>query len=175
MTIKPATKYPASVIFFHTVIGLLMIATLIFGWLLEENPDLEDWHKALGIAILFLGVIRMLNRLRTKPQIPASLNAKGTLQFVAEKTVHGLLYLVMFSTPLLGWLLVSAQAEPIGFFGLFEVPALMAENESLTRTLKNLHELSANVFFGLVLLHVAGALLHHIKHKGGVFKRIMPF
>jgi cytochrome b561 len=168
-------KYPASMILFHTVIAVLMITVLVLGWQLEDNPDLEFWHKAFGISVLFLAFLRILNRMRVGKHAPRSLNAQGSLQYILEKSVHGLLYVVMFSTPLLGWLLVSAEGEPISFFGLFDMPALVGENESLAHTVEGLHELSANLFFGLLLLHLAGAILHRLKNKDSIFRRIMPF
>ena len=47
--------------------------------------------------------------------------------------------------------------------------------ESLAHTVEGLHELSANLFFGLLLLHLAGAILHRLKNKDSIFRRIMPF
>lgn len=157
------TKYPTSMIFFHTIIAILMISVLVMGWLLDDNPDLEYWHKAFGITVLFLAVLRIINRFRIGKKSPRSLNTQGSLQYILEKSVHGLLYIVMLSTPLLGWLLVSVEGETVSFLGLFDMPALIAENHALKHTIKGLHSLSANLFFTLVILHILGGLFHLIK------------
>ena len=59
-------------------------------------------------------------------------------------------------------------------FGENYVQELVEKNEALGETLLEMHELGANVFIGLLVLHLAGGILHFIKHKQNVFKRMMP-
>ena len=45
-----------------------------------------------------------------------------------SKTVHLLLYALMISMPIAGWLILSGEGKAIPFYG-FELPSLMAENK----------------------------------------------
>lgn len=170
---KHADKYPMSMIVLHSLVALAMIGALLIGWNL--SPELMPIHKALGIAVLIFAVLRIANRFRVASHVPASVNSKGSMQYILEKSVHGLLYITMIGAPLFGWLLSNAHGYPANFFGLFSLPTLIAKDPSITRTLKDLHELCANVFFGLLILHVVGGVVHLLKEKKNVFKRMMPF
>ena len=174
MNTKHHIKYPPSMILLHGVIAVCMIAALIIGWILDENRDLMGLHKSLGITVLFLTAFRIVNRLRVAAHVPESVNPVGSLQRILEKSVHGLLYITMITTPIFGWLLSSAAGRSVSFFGLFDLPMLMAENPAMRSTIKNLHELSANVFFGLLVLHIVGGIVHMVKEKRNIFKRMLP-
>jgi cytochrome b561 len=167
-------KYPVSMIVFHTLIAAFMIAALVLAWCLDDNKGLIGLHKSLGVTVLLLAVLRLLNRFRFKNAIPESVNPKGSLQRTLEKSVHGMLYLTMFGLPFVGWMMSNAFGYPASFFGLFNLPTLVEKNEALGETLLEMHELGANVFIGLLVLHLAGGILHFIKHKQNVFKRMMP-
>jgi len=168
-------KYPLSIILFHGIIAVLMIAALFLVWSADDNPALMAVHKSVGATVLILGVLRILNRIRSGKRVPRSVNAKGSVQYILEKSVHGLLYVVMLMIPLFGWLFVNANGMAVNVFGLFDLPMIISKNPSIAHTLKEFHELFANVFIGLVVLHVGGAVIHLLKEKSNVFKRMMPF
>lgn len=165
-------KYPKSVRLFHSLLALLMIATLVVGGQLDDNEGLMGLHKSLGIAVLLLGVLRIVNRIRAKDSMPASVNAQGSLKFMAEKAVHGLLYLSMLGLPIVGWLTSNAYGYPASFFGLFSLPTLVGKNVELAEKLGELHEFGANVFFALLVVHILGAVVHLVTAKQNVFKRM---
>ena len=167
-------KYPLSMIIFHSLIAILMIAAIVVAWNIGESNDTRNLHKSLGVAVLLVAALRLVNRFRFKNAIPESVNPKGSVQRILEKSVHGMLYLTMFGIPVVGWMMSNAFGHPASFFGLFNLPTLLDKNPELGRTLKELHELGANVFIGLLVLHLAGGILHFIKHKQNVFKRMMP-
>lgn len=165
-------KYPMSVKLFHSLIALLMIAALVVGWQLEDNEDLMVLHKSLGVAVLILGALRVVNRIRAKDSVPASVNTQGSLKFMAEKAVHGLLYLTMIGLPIVGWLTSNAFGYPATFFGLFNLPTLIGKNIDLAEQLGELHGFGADVFVGLLALHILGAFVHLVTTKQNVFKRM---
>lgn len=167
-------KYPMSMILFHTLIAVLMIATLVLGWLMEDNKSLMGTHKSLGIAVLILALLRLVNRLRYIGNTPISVNAKGSLSSIFEKSVHGLLYICMLAIPVVGWLTSNAFGYPASFFGIFSLPTLIAKNEDLAENLGHLHGLGADIFVVLLGLHVLGGLVHLFMHKQNIFKRMLP-
>src|SRR3546814_6917875 len=70
--------------------------------------------------------------------------------------------------PRTGWAMVSASTKPrpIAWFGLFDVPFLPV-TKPIAGTAHELHETLGLLFAGLVLLHIAGALRHHLLLKDG--------
>ncbi|MBC7683969.1 MAG: cytochrome b/b6 domain-containing protein, partial [Bdellovibrionales bacterium] len=60
------------------------------------------------------------------------------------------------------------------YFGLFELPVLIARNDALKPVLKDLHFWLNMGLAGAVGLHVAAALKHHFIDRDGVIKRMMP-
>ena len=79
-------------------------------------------------SILGLALVRFANRLRVRRRLPPSTNAAGTPAYLVEKTVHHLLYVLMFAIPLLGWLKTNAAGHVTNCFGLFSLPTLVPKS-----------------------------------------------
>ncbi|MGB5108393.1 MAG: cytochrome b [Formosimonas sp.] len=167
-------KYPMTMIVLHGLVAVLMIATLVAGWLLDSSDSVMGVHQFLGIAVLTFAVLRIINRLRQSSGVPKSVNTKATAQYIAEKIVHGLLYVITLSLPVVGWLTVNAKGHAVQFFGLFDLPTLLAKNTDLAHQLGDMHETGANIFVALIVLHLLGGVVHLFLHKDNVFKRMMP-
>jgi len=91
------------------------------------------------------------------------------------KAVHAGLYIFMLGGPLTGWALVStAKVEvPTLIFGTIPLPHLplpMAVHE----VAEDAHGLIAWIGMALFLLHVAGALRHHVLMRDGLIYRMVP-
>ena len=166
-------KYPMSMIVFHALLAVLMIATLVVGWMMGDNRGLMPLHKSLGALVFIFGVVRIINRMRNMGKIPPSVN-HGALHWV-EKSVHGLLMVVMLAMPFVGWLISNAKGFPVSVFGLFNLPTLIQKNEPLAHTLSEMHETGAAVFVILLVLHVVGAVYHKINTRDEVLARMSPF
>lgn len=84
----------------------------------------------------------------------------------------------MLALPLTGWLMVSAPptdgpARPLTWFGLFDIPRLPA-SAGAAGFGHEAHELLGWVMVALVVLHVAGALRHHLILRDNVLARMVP-
>lgn len=86
---------------------------------------------------------------------------------------HFLLYVFMIGTPLLGWLTVSAQGEPVAFMG-WQLPLLLTKSEPIARQLKDVHETTANVGYALIGVHVVAALFHHYVRRDNTLALMWP-
>ena len=69
----------------------------------------------------------------------------------------------------------SARNFPVSWFGLVQLPDLVAPDKSLFTLMNQLHHLLFKVLIGVALLHVAGALKHHFIDRNEVLKRMLPF
>ncbi|HEU0229597.1 MAG TPA: cytochrome b/b6 domain-containing protein [Burkholderiaceae bacterium] len=171
---KQVIRYPLSISLLHWLLAIALIGNLVIGWLLDDNEGLLDLHKSIGIAILGLVLLRLVNRLRVRHQLPPSTNAAGTSAYRVEKLVHRLLYALMLAIPLLGWLKTNAAGHAANCFGLFSLPTLMPRSHTLSPWLGQLHSLAAYSLAALVGLHVLGALAHWMFKAENIFPRILP-
>ena len=75
---------------------------------------------------------------------------------------------------MLGIALTWLRGDTLTFFGLFTIPAAIAPDRELARTVKELHELSATAILIVAGLHAVAALWHHYIRRDDVLKRMLP-
>ena len=169
------TSYTLTARILHWVMAVLMILMLAAGLVMSdiEDPALKSTvyglHKATGILVLLLAGFRVLWRLSHAVPISAAL---PVWQRRAARLAHGGLYGVMFLLPLSGWSMSSAAGYPVSFYGLFTIPDMVAKNPELAGILKDIHEVSANVFIALLAAHLGAALYHHFVLRDDTLRRM---
>lgn len=163
----------------HWLMLLLLVAvyaSMELRGIFPKNSALyngmKTWHYMLGLLVFGLVWIRLAARLLTPA--PAIRPALPQWQVRFSQAMHVALYLLMIVLPLLGWLVLSAGAKPIPFFGL-ELPALIAESKANAKQIKDIHETIATAGYFLIGLHAAAALFHHYLVRDNTLKRMLPF
>lgn len=138
----------------------------------SDGRDLmKSFHYMLGLSVLILAVLRLvLNLTSASPRI---LPEPPGMQKAIAKLMHLALYALMIGMPLLGWLILSADGDPIPFFGL-HFPPLIGPNEGLKETIEEIHETFGTVGYFLIGLHAAAALFHHYFVRDNTLKRMLP-
>ncbi|MDQ1815839.1 cytochrome b [Massilia sp. CCM 9210] len=172
-------RYTLTAIIFHWLIAVLIVGAFIMGLVMTDIPGLTptkvryySWHKWAGVTVLALAALRLLWRLtHAAPAYPASMPAwqKG-----AAHGLHGMLYLLMFAVPLSGYLYTLSAGIPVVYFGLFELPIIIAADPELKPVLKGVHYWLNMALAGAVAMHVAAALKHQFIDRDGVLKRMLP-
>lgn len=174
--------YSATARFFHWLIALLIAVMAVTGFaMVYRGKDLNIWdsltnnlystHKALGLVILALVILRLFYRLVVgRPADEATITP---FQRMASHTVHWSLYVLMIAIPIGGWLGVSLFPA-LDVFGLFQIPALTSPNKALSEQVLWVHGLAAYILLSLIAIHVAAALYHHIIRGDGVLTRMLP-
>lgn len=164
---------------FHWVIALLIIVMLCVGLYMTnvkmpmgQKFQIFGLHKSTGMLILMLASLRLLWRLINTHPIP--LPSHQAWEKALAKLVHGLLYGAMFLMPLTGWIGSSAKNFTVSFFGLFPLPNLVGRNDALAKTMWQIHEYAAYALIGLIALHFAGAMKHHLIDRDGTLWRMLP-
>jgi cytochrome b561 len=128
-------------------------------------------HKTTGVVIFLLAIIRLGWRSsQPVPVLPADLPGWQT---AAARTTHALLYLVLFAMPISGFLYTAMGGFPVPFFGLYDLARLVPENKPAAEVFKLTHLTLQWLLYAVVLLHVAGALQHHLVRKDGVLRRML--
>lgn len=169
-------RYASVAIFLHWVLAALLLFQLSLGWRLETLAGLPQFaayqlHKTIGFSILLLSLARLLVRLTVRRPVPV--RARWPLNLVAA-AVHALLYVVMIGGPITGWMLVSTAKVkvPTMFFGMIHWPHLPLA-AGWHEPAEKAHGLLGFLLVMLVVLHVAGALWHHIQ-RDDVLARMLP-
>jgi cytochrome b561 len=158
----------------HWAITLLLIGLVYAGLTFNgmergpERTELALLHKSMALLTLLL----MTGRLLWKFANPTPSDPPGTpgWQASAAKLTHWLLYAAVYSQLTIG-ILVAGQ-RPIAFFGLFEIPALLEENDDQHEFFEGLHSWGWKILAALVTLHILAALYHHFKLKDDVLRRM---
>jgi len=173
-----ATGYTGTAKLLHWLVLALLVIQFVVAWTMPEirrdTPvtTLISIHFTMGVVILAVAVVRLGWRLG-HPE-PTPLDGLPDWQATSARIVHGLLYLLLFVVPILGWINASWRGMPIAMFGI-ELPKLMATRAPGWGWTGDVHGLLANyVLLPLVGLHVAAALYHYFVRRDGVLQRMLP-
>jgi len=175
----PPDRWGAVAKLFHWLTAVLVIALAVIGIIMADMPlgvqklELYGLHKSIGITVLTLTTLRLIWRL-THPA-PPPLAPPGAAEIVLAKAVHVLLYAVLLAMPLAGWIMSSAANFSVSVFGLFTLPNLVGPDKALEEAAKATHFWLACTLGGLFLLHLAGALRHHVLLRDDTLRRMLPF
>ncbi len=171
---------------FHWVSAGLLIVLVAIGLYCSWVGDgpvrsylLDSWHKPLGLTVIVL----TLARLAWKAVQPPVAEAEGLARWEAllSRLTHWGLYAILMAMPLSGLLMSQGAGRPTSFFGLFELPQLLAIDPALApreqanyKLGKWLHE---SVFewalYLIVALHFTGAIKHRYLDGDRSFMRRM--
>ncbi|ESQ88463.1 hypothetical protein ABAC460_15635 [Asticcacaulis sp. AC460] len=169
--------YPLAARLLHWVIALCVLSLIPAGLLMNQLPSGEPQnalytaHRSLGVLVMVLSVIRLGYRLTAKwPEQESSLTP---WQRRASTVVHNLFYGLLIVQPLVGWYATSAYGARISVFGLFDLPALTAKNAAAADLWFNVHDVLGFTLAGLVVIHVAAALYHHLIRRDDVLIRML--
>jgi cytochrome b561 len=154
------------------ILAMLFIGVGMVSTISPRYLTLVQIHKPLGIAILVLALVRLALRAKYgAPALPADMPEPMKL---AAHLSHIIFYALMIIMPLLGWGMLSAASYPVVLFGGVHLPPILPLDDTLHTVLWDAHHYLAFVFFALILLHVAAALMHALVRRDGVFEAMGP-
>jgi cytochrome b561 len=150
------------------VLAMLFIGVTMVSTLKPRFLALIAIHKPLGIAILVLALLRLGIRLwHGAPPLPGDLSS---MQVVAAKLSHAVLYALLIAMPLIGWGMLSAGGYPIVLFGSVHLARILPQDDQVYAVLRTAHTFLAYLFFATILAHIAAALFHVLIRRDGVFQ-----
>lgn len=180
MTLKNTTERwgPVSQAF-HWLIVLLLLGLAIVGLIMGDLPRSPKFfwvytaHKSMGITVLVLVLARIGWRLYAGA--PKPVPGTPTWQERIASVTHWLLYALTLAIPLSGWLYDSASGlRPFRWFGLFDMPKLVAPNEAIRDASHSAHEWLFWVLVALVVAHAGAAFYHHLFQRDATLTRMLP-
>jgi len=172
----PVPRYGPVAVALHWLLAVALTASFGVGLWMTELPTsplqlkLYNWHKWAGISILGLSLLRLAWRLTHRP--PPDVASMPAWQARAAHLVHRAMYLLFIAVPLAGWAYSSAAGFPVVLFGAWPLPDLVGADKALAEAIKPLHWMLAYALAGLVLAHVAAALVHQFVDRDGLLGRM---
>jgi cytochrome b561 len=166
----------------HWLVGIALLSLLAVGFYMTvaEVWALYPWHKSFGVLIFALVLLRAVRRLKQGWPAPAE-HYSRLVQGVA-KSVHWLLLLLSIALPLSGVAFSALSGHGVDLFGL----RLIASNPSPTdpddvlplntfwaSASQQAHHLLGYALAACVVLHVLGALKHHLFDRDRTLLRML--
>lgn len=167
---------------FHWVTALLILTLIPLGIIAEELPydtgealalkaQVFSVHKTLGVLVFFVALARILWAL-TQAR-PGLLHTDRKAEAFLATVVHWVLYLSIVLVPLSGWLHHAATDgfAPIWWpFG--QSLPFVAKSETVSHVFGAWHWVLTKVLIGALILHVLGAVKHHVIDNDGTLRRM---
>ncbi|MEL6608686.1 MAG: cytochrome b, partial [Pseudomonadota bacterium] len=167
---------------FHWLTALMIFTVIPLGVVAHNLPvegdslalkaRLYSMHKTLGLAILFTALARILWAI-AQPARPGTLTPGKKVETFLAATVHFTLYGALVLVPLLGWMTHAATEgfAPIWWpFGQ-NLP-LVPDDPELAERFAHMHQFWERVMVAALLLHIVGALKHHVIDKDATLRRM---
>ncbi|EEG85475.1 Nickel-dependent hydrogenases B-type cytochrome subunit [Proteus penneri ATCC 35198] len=100
-------------------LGLWMVTLGYYDSWYHSAPEI---HKSIGILLFIVLIVRVIWRWISPP--PKALSSYSKLTRISAHIVHMLLYLILFSILISGYLISTADGQAISVFDWFSVPAI---------------------------------------------------
>jgi len=162
----------------HWLVAVAIFGLFALGFWMVDLDYYDSWyktgpalHKSIGLTLFGLMLFRVFWRLKQvqpKP-LPSHTVTEQKLGHAMHKTLYFLIFLIMIA----GYLISTADERGISLFGLFEVPGFGSIIENQEDIAGAIHQYSAYLLIGLVLLHAAAAFKHHFIDKDKTLTRML--
>jgi cytochrome b561 len=178
MSLSPFNnRYDRVARYLHALIGLALLAQIVFGVLLDDlapkgtpgRASVINLHKSLGMVLGVLIVLRLLWRLGHRP--PAWPVSMTGAQRLAALWGHRALYAAMLLLPVSGYIASNFSKHGVKFFGLALKP-WGPDLPDVYKVFNTLHEATAWVLVALIAGHVLMALKHAFLDRDGLLARM---
>ncbi|HVO90363.1 MAG TPA: cytochrome b/b6 domain-containing protein [Casimicrobiaceae bacterium] len=170
-------RYGSTAIVLHWLTAALIVANAILGLSMVPLPlsprklQWYLWHKGIGVTVFLLTALRLAWRSTHEPPPPAPMPA---WQQRAALWAHRAMYVLLFLTPLSGWLYSSATGVQVVYLGMVPLPDLVPKDKALASVLRLVHVGLNLAMFTIVCVHVVAAVRHHVVDRDGVLARMLP-
>ncbi len=158
-------KYHSGIRVIHWLMFVLFAIIFVLGVVMVEFKETEPWfmynfHKATGVLVFLLVLLRLVARLMTQqPGPPADI---GPLAHRISQGVVYLLYLLMILVPISGYALSNVHGHDVYFYGI-PLPQIFPTDPEWEGLTSSLHYYMTYAFLGVFLLHLFGVIKHHVE------------
>ena len=169
-----------SEIILHWLVGLGMIALIGVGLYMSRNEvySLYPIHKSVGVILFVVIALRAVIRLRKGWPSPTSTGKPW--EHKLARVMHWVLIIGTLAMPLSGMMDAVMAGRGLSVFGAELVASNMgasgqpvAINAALSDAASAVHGLFGKVLIAVILLHVVGALKHHVVDRDVTLRRML--
>ena len=176
---RKAAVYDSGLRTIHWLMAALIFVALPLGVWASFLPGGDGrrikilfFHKSIGVTILGLIALRIVWRLIVGA--PAYAEPLGKLTQVASRAGHFALYALMIAMPVSGYLGSTAGGRAVSWFGLFELPRLVAKDRSLAAAASWAHLVFAWMLALVLAMHLSAVVWHAMIKRDSVLTRMWP-
>jgi cytochrome b561 len=163
----------------HWITVACIFAILPLGWVMVNASEhlafrasLFNWHKTLGAIVLIVTAVRIVWRFYDPPP-PYPPQVAAWDRLIAH-LVYWLFFAVMIFMPITGLLTTVYGSHPTKLFDLVPLPQLVGQDKGLSDFYGDLHLAGQWAVYALIVLHLAGVVMHVIWGRDGVLGRMLP-
>ncbi len=161
----------------HWLIAVPVLALVPVGWYMSGLSEesilywrLLELHETLGIGVFTMVLTRLAwRRISPNPELPSTLLP---WERRTAGLTHAALVCALAIIPVLGFLFVASDGEPVELYGIVEIPPIGHWGKGLRETLFELHGYAAYGCAMLVAVHVLAALKHQFLDRRSSLRRI---
>lgn len=170
------TTYEGISITLHWLTAILVLTQFILAqlWGFAPRPTrhlLIVAHMSFGIVLSAVILLRIGWRLSPGHQTPPA--SSGVVE-LAAKGAHYVLYGLLVSEAILGFVLRWSGNESMSFFGLQLAPPFAPFSKPAHHNIGEAHDLVGWAIIVLAGVHAAAALFHHFVVRDTVLVRMLP-
>ena len=173
-----ANNYGVVSIFIHWIMAIIIIGLFILGQYMvdldyyDSNYQTAPWlHKSFGLLIAFLLIFRIIWKIMNPKVMPLSHFKKNEIKLA--KVMQYSMYILIILCCISGAMISTAEGAGISFFGLFEIPAIIANGKEQAELAEEFHEFVTLALIIVAAIHMLAALKHHFIDKDTTLKRML--
>jgi cytochrome b561 len=130
------------------------------------------FHKSIGVTVFGLVLLRILWRLIAGA--PDYAEPLGRVIHAASRAGHLALYALMIAMPVSGYLTSTAGGSEVPWFGLFNLPRLVAKDRSLDEAAGWAHYVFAWTIAFVLAAHLGAVVWHAAIKRDTILTRMWP-
>jgi cytochrome b len=156
---------------FHWLFAGSFLTAFTIANTVDDESKIFAYHMLAGLVMGFIVLWRIVWGLIGSTHArfsDFSLNPKSLLQY-GKGVLSGKGRLWVGHNPASSWAAITMLSLALGL----GVTGYLMANGSAGESLEDIHELLANAFIVVVILHVAGVILHTLQHKDALGKSMV--
>lgn len=182
MILDTPKKFSRLTILLHWLVAILVISLLGSGIYMAENDaySFYYWHKSFGVVVFAVVIARVYWRIKNGWPVPVSVYSKIEQQLA--KIIHYILLIGSVLMPCSGFLMSALGGHGVSLFAVELVARnanpenmrkVIAHNQELASFFHGVHHWLGYILVAALVLHIVGALKHHVLDKDGTLKRML--
>ncbi|HKK56268.1 cytochrome b [Marinobacter sp.] len=173
-----SSQYGLVAIILHWLVAVVIIGLFALGYWMVDLDYYHEWykqapdiHRSVGILLFATIILRLLWRLVSRA--PAPLATHSRLEVLAAHGAHLMLYLLIVTAMISGYLISTADGSAISVFGWFDVPSVTGRIKGMEDIAGEVHYWATWALVGLASIHALAALKHHLIDKDDTLRRML--